>query len=102
MKKMLYEEISKNEKWNDFKEKANEFEDSLPRVFDLIDDDVVLNISEIAQLLGKSEETVRRWCRDGKIRLFMPVGGYTILGADLKDFLYKWYRKDILNDLSGK
>jgi excisionase family DNA binding protein len=58
----------------------------LDPVFD-VPDDVVLNPASIAELLGVSEETVRRWCRAGKIPCYAPGGHYVIPGSAFKEFM---------------
>lgn len=56
-----------------------------------IDNDVILSPSNIARLIGVHEETVRRWCRNGKLKCLSPFGRYKIRGADFKAFAKQWY-----------
>lgn len=64
---------------------------NLPRIFEMIPDDILLTTIDISELLSVHPETVRRWCRTGKIRIYTPGGQYKIQGIDLKEFLYRWY-----------
>jgi molybdopterin-binding protein len=44
--------------------------------------------SQVAELLGVSPDTVRRWCDDGRIRTGRSEGGHrTVDGADLARYL---------------
>ncbi len=65
--------------------------DLLPRVFEMVDDEILLSPSDIASLIGVHVETVRRWCRNEKLRTISPMGRYMIRGDDLKNFLLRWY-----------
>lgn len=52
----------------------------------MIGDDDVFSTSQVGELLGKDPETVRRWCRTGKVQTLGP-GHYRISGQDLKRFI---------------
>lgn len=44
--------------------------------------------SQVAELLGVSPDTVRRWCDDGRLRVGRSEGGHrTVDGADLARYL---------------
>lgn len=60
-------------------------------VIDAIDDDMILTPKNISNLIGVHEETVRRWCRSGKLKYISPFGRYKILGKDFKSFALQWY-----------
>lgn len=48
----------------------------------------VYKTSQVAELLGVSTDTVRRWCDEGRLRSSSDVGrGRTIEGADLAAYL---------------
>ncbi len=52
--------------------------------------DRLLTVREVAQRLRTSEESVRRWLRQGKLRGFRLGGtrlGYRVSERDLADFL---------------
>lgn len=50
----------------------------------------ILSVSDIAEMLGVCEETVRRWIRDGKLRSSIQCRkfGNAIIMDDLIDFVY--------------
>jgi excisionase family DNA binding protein len=54
-----------------------------------IPDDVVLHPENIAELLGVSIETVRRWCRESKLPNYSFGGKYIITGDDFKAYMRK-------------
>lgn len=60
---------------------------SLNKLFNAIPDESVLSPEDIAELLQRSKETVRRWCRTGKLPAYNFGGKYTILGNDFKEFM---------------
>lgn len=75
-------------------QKFEYLEDEFARKFPLlksIDDDLLLTPSNIANLIGVHEETVRRWCRKGYVKCISPFGRYKIQGADFKAFAFQWY-----------
>ncbi|WP_066385806.1 helix-turn-helix domain-containing protein [Neobacillus mesonae] len=59
----------------------------LGQYFSAIPDETILSISDISELLGRSEETIRRWCREGKLPSYSFGGKYGILGAEFKNFI---------------
>ncbi|MGG1263301.1 helix-turn-helix domain-containing protein [Brevibacillus parabrevis] len=61
----------------------------LNELFDAIPDECVLHPNDLSELLNLSQETVRRWCRQGKLPAYSWGGKYVILGSDVKDFLMK-------------
>ena len=48
---------------------------------------VAYRVAEVAELLGVSDDTVRRWCEDGKLRAAHSGGRRTIDGIALAEFL---------------
>jgi excisionase family DNA binding protein len=64
-----------------------------------IPDDVVMHIEDIAELTGMHQESVRRWCRDGKMASYCFGNRYIVTGHDFKDFMKasrvkpKWTRE---------
>ncbi|MGE8205858.1 helix-turn-helix domain-containing protein [Heyndrickxia sp. NPDC080065] len=91
-----YSDLLHYSTWKEFENNVGEFPGQIPRIFEMIDDDMILKTKDISELLVISEETVRRWCRQHKLRIISPVGSYKVLGEDLKDFIYQWYRNDFL------
>lgn len=75
--------------YDEFKEQAEQlgWADALPDVFHKIPDFGVFSPKELAPFVNKSEATVRRWIRDGKIDI-LDAGHYQIKGIDFKRFLY--------------
>lgn len=59
----------------------------LHSLFRVIDDDAIFNPQDVAELLMVSLETVRRWCRTGKLTAYSFGGKYIIMGSDLKQLL---------------
>ncbi|MBD3842781.1 MAG: helix-turn-helix domain-containing protein [Campylobacterales bacterium] len=55
-----------------------------------LDDEIVLTTKNISNLISVSEETVRRWCRSGKLKTVSPFGHYKIRGIDFKKFAFQW------------
>ncbi|NRF89869.1 helix-turn-helix domain-containing protein [Paenibacillus frigoriresistens] len=63
--------------------------DFLPEInpyFSAIPDEALFSPEQVAQILNKSVETVRRWCRQEKLRSYCK-GAYVIMGDDLKHFI---------------
>lgn len=52
-----------------------------------IDDEAILSPDEIAKILGMHPESIRRWCRIGKMDCYTFGGKYIILGSDFKKFM---------------
>ncbi|PLT28201.1 helix-turn-helix domain-containing protein [Peribacillus deserti] len=67
-----------------------------PKLHDLfcaIPDDSVLTPYQIASILVRSEETIRRWCRKGKLPAYNWGGKYAIMGSDFKIFMQTSHNK---------
>lgn len=60
----------------------------LNKIFDAIPDEAVLCPEDISELLQRSNETVRRWCRSGKLPSYNFGGKYTIMGNDFKKYMH--------------
>ncbi|MGR3765255.1 helix-turn-helix domain-containing protein [Rossellomorea sp. NS-SX7] len=78
--------------YDNFIKKANDMgiepKEALPNFFIQIEDDFPYTVEEIAkQIVHKSEETVRRWCREGKVKI-EGKRPYKILGIELKRYLF--------------
>ncbi|MGX9134971.1 helix-turn-helix domain-containing protein [Rummeliibacillus sp. JY-2-4R] len=58
-----------------------------------IHDDALLSVPSIADMVGVSPETVRRWIRSGKLPIHAPTGRYKVRCADLSLFLNRMYHK---------
>ena len=56
---------------------------------DYLPDEAILSPKDIAELLGRSNETIRRWCREGKMEAFGSGGYYMIKGWQFKNFMVK-------------
>lgn len=65
----------------------------LNKLFEAIPDETVLSPEDIAELLHRSKETVRRWCRTGRLPAYNFGGKYTILGNDFKEFMLKGHTR---------
>ncbi|NRD80144.1 helix-turn-helix domain-containing protein [Bacillus sp. BRMEA1] len=50
-------------------------------------DDAVLTPEEISEIVGFHSETVRRWCRSGKLDCYNFGGKYVIVGSEFKAFM---------------
>lgn len=68
-------------------EKELGFTPVLHPVFQNITDDEPLSPEVISEMLGVSKETVRRWCRTGKLPNYNFGGKYVILGSDFKNYV---------------
>lgn len=55
--------------------------------FQNIPDDMSLQLEEISSLVGMHIESVRRWCRSGKLKSYKFGMKYTVKGSDFKDFM---------------
>lgn len=64
----------------------NENYQELSPLFD-VPDDVILHIEDIADLVGMHPESVRRWCRDGKMVSYCFGNKYIVVGQDFKSFM---------------
>lgn len=61
---------------------------------DFLPDEAILSPKDIAELLGRSNETIRRWCREGKLEAFGSGGYYMIKGWQFKEFLCKSHTRN--------
>ncbi|TVY10671.1 helix-turn-helix domain-containing protein [Paenibacillus cremeus] len=55
--------------------------------FKSIPDQTMLSPSAIAKMLNVHKETVRRWCREGKLPAYNWGGKYVICASDFKKFM---------------
>ncbi len=55
-------------------------------IFELPDEEI-LNPEDIAVLVGMHVESVRRWCRQGKLPSYCFGNKYIIVGEDFKIFM---------------
>ncbi|PLT31975.1 helix-turn-helix domain-containing protein [Bacillus sp. V5-8f] len=51
-----------------------------------VPDDAVLHAEDIAEMVHMHVESVRRWCRKGKLRSYNFGNKYIVVGSDFKDF----------------
>jgi len=65
--------------------------EELPEIIEMIDDDMVLTPKDVSELIGKSSETVRRWCRTGKLKTLGGYGHFRISGKEFKKFMFAKY-----------
>lgn len=52
-----------------------------------VDDDAILHVETIAEMTGMTQETVRSWCRNGKLPSYQFGKKYIITGQDFKKFM---------------
>lgn len=64
--------------------------------FEQIPDQMMLNPADISLLLNISKETVRRWCRTGKLESYNWGGKYVICASDFKEFLRNSKRESVV------
>ncbi|MBD3842780.1 MAG: helix-turn-helix domain-containing protein [Campylobacterales bacterium] len=57
-------------------------------MFDVLDDEI-LHLEDIAQLTKMHVESVRRWCRSGKLPSYNFGNKYIVVGSDFKEFMKK-------------
>lgn len=65
-----------------------------PSIFEelsYIHDDALLSVPMIAEMVGVSPETVRRWIRSGKLPIHAPTGRYKVRCVNLTLFLKRMY-----------
>lgn len=67
-------------------------ENTIPEEIRLVPNDLPLRVKTVATIFNTSEETVRRWCRDGELDYLRGSKIYKITGRDVKEF---WYKKNI-------
>jgi len=84
--------------WEEFHKYVREYglEGKIPYIFEKIRDEDLLTPSDVAELTGYSDETIRRWCRSWKLKTITGRPPYNIRGIDLKEYLYTWTRKDLI------
>ncbi|MBB3868680.1 helix-turn-helix domain-containing protein [Parageobacillus toebii NBRC 107807] len=75
------------ENYNHDIEKELGFRPKLHPMFDNIENNEVLSPEDVANMLKVSNETVRRWCRTGKLPNYSFGGKYVIIGSDFKEFM---------------
>ena len=68
--------------------KTIDWNEDIHEIFN-VDDNEVLHIDEIAKLTKMNEESVRRWCRTGKMASYCFGGKYIVVGSDFKEFMRK-------------
>jgi excisionase family DNA binding protein len=52
-----------------------------------VDDDIILHVETIAEMVGMTQETVRSWCRSGKLPSYQFGKKYIVTGSDFKEFM---------------
>jgi excisionase family DNA binding protein len=64
---------------------------------------ILLSIQQASRKIGKSEKTIRRWIKDGKLKAENRGGGYLIKREDLaavdKHVTKEWHEQSKLADL---
>lgn len=65
---------------------SEQFYSPLHSIFN-VSDDSVLHVEEIAELVNMHVESVRRWCRNGKLPSYNFGNKYIVVGSDFKDFM---------------
>jgi len=61
----------------------------LNRRFEQLADESTLSPQDVAILVNLSNETVRRWCRSGKLPSYNRGGKYAICTNDFKEFMLR-------------
>jgi len=69
------------------KEKKMGLAPDIHPMFANIHDDLVMTPEDVSHLTGMSVQSVRRWCRDGKVDCYNFGGKYMIVGKDFKAFM---------------
>ncbi|WP_143414892.1 helix-turn-helix domain-containing protein [Geobacillus sp. E263] len=77
------------ENYNYKLEKELGLEPELDCKFEQVPDDWVLTPENVADLIGMSVVSVRRWCREGKLPAYRFERKYIITGKDFKEFMKK-------------
>lgn len=57
-------------------------------VFSVLDEEI-LHLEDIAQMTNMHIESVRRWCRRGKLPSYNFGKKYIVVGSDFKEFMRK-------------
>lgn len=52
-----------------------------------VPDDMILNVDLVAEMLGITPKTVRRWFQENKLPSCNPGGHHRVKGKDLKEFI---------------
>jgi hypothetical protein len=52
-----------------------------------VEDDSVLHVEDIAHITKMHVESVRRWCRSGKLQSYNFGNKYIVVGSDFKNFM---------------
>lgn len=52
-----------------------------------VNDDEVLHAEDVAKMVHMHVESVRRWCRTGKLPSYNFGNRFIIVGADFKEFM---------------
>lgn len=52
-----------------------------------VEDEAILHPEDISQLVNMHVESVRRWCRQGKLPSYSFGNKYVIVGEDFKNFM---------------
>lgn len=70
-----------------------------PSIFEelsYIHDEALLSVPMIADMIGVSPETVRRWIRSNKLPIHAPTGRYKVRCVDLTLFLKRMYHNNTI------
>lgn len=59
---------------------------SIHGIFD-VEDEAILHPEDIAEVVNMHVESVRRWCRQGKLPSYSFGNKYIIVGEDFKNFM---------------
>jgi excisionase family DNA binding protein len=67
-----------------------------------VPDDCILKPEDVASMLRVHTETVRVWCRKGKLDAYTFGGQYAIVGSSFKEFMRKSRNlNNILEEMSS-
>jgi Helix-turn-helix domain len=58
----------------------------LHKIFE-VEDDAILHLEDIADITQMHVESVRRWCRSGKLTSYNFGNKYIVVGSDFKKFM---------------
>lgn len=67
--------------------KSYGIEPKINDLFSQLPDEAILSPADVALLLNRNKETVRRWCRLGKLPSYNWGGKYAICASDFKEFM---------------
>lgn len=62
--------------------------EELDLIFD-VPDEMILHPEDISKLVGMHVESVRRWCREGKLESYCFGNKYIIVGEKFKEFMVR-------------